>query len=242
MVVRRLAVTIVLAGAVAATAGRPAHTYPGCAAAPGPDLHLRAADGTRIVAHRWGTGTTAVVLVHQYPADLCQWAPYATRLAGLGYRALALDLRGFGRSQHRAYPASLRFAADIAATVKEARREGATRVVIVGASLGANAAVVAAANVRPLVDGMVSLSAPATFRLDAVAAAKHLQVPALYAAAEVDEGGNYARDAKTMLDATPGSDKSIVIVPGAKHGVALVAGPGRVRTAVENFLRSRSAG
>jgi hypothetical protein len=89
---------------------------------------------------------------------------------------------------------------------------------------------------------VVSLSAPATFRLDAVAAAKHLQVPALYAAAEVDEGGIYATDAKTMFDATPVTDKSIAIVPGGKHGVALVAGPGRVRTLVEGFLRTHSAG
>jgi hypothetical protein len=103
-------------------------------------------------------------------------------------------------------------------------------VFVVGASLGANAAIVAAANIRPLVTGVVSLSAPATFRLDAVAAARHLQVPVLYAAAEVDHGGIYAADAKTLLAATPVTDKSAVIVPGAGHGVALVAGPGRVRT------------
>jgi len=238
----RLLATIALACALLAAGATSAPAYPGCPAARGPDLRLRAADNTRIVAHRWGTGTTAVVLVHQSGADLCQWAPYATRLASLGYRALALDLRGAGRSQYRPLPAGLRFSADIAATVKEARREGAKRVFVVGASLGGNAAVVAAANIRPLIDGVVSLSAPASFRLDAVTAAKHLQVPALFAAAEVDEGGIYATDAKTMFDATPVTDKSVAIVPGGKHGVALVAGPGRVRTLVEGFLRTHSAG
>jgi pimeloyl-ACP methyl ester carboxylesterase len=237
---RTLAATIALACSAAAASATAAPAYPGCAGAPGPDLRLRAADNTKIVAHRWGTGKTAVVLVHQSGADLCQWAPYATRLAGLGYRAIALDLRGNGRSQYRPLPAGLRYSADIAAAVKEARREGATRVFVVGASLGANAAVVAAANVRPLVDGVVSLSGPAAFRFDAVAAARHLQVPALYVAAEVDEGGIYANDAQAMFDATPVTDKSVVIVPGAKHGVALVAGPGRVRTLLEGFLRSHS--
>jgi dienelactone hydrolase len=238
----RLLAAIALACAVAAAGASALQAYPGCAGAPGPDLTLRAADNTRIVAHRWGTGKTAVVLVHQSGADLCQWAPYAKRLAGLGYRAFALDLRSNGRSQYRPLPAGLRFTADIAATVKEARREGATRVFVVGASLGANAAVVAAANIRPLITGVVSLSAPGTFRLDAVGAAKHLQVPALYVASEVDEGGIYANDAKTMFDATPVADKSVAIVPGGRHGVALVAGPGRVRTLVEGFLRSHSSG
>jgi dienelactone hydrolase len=236
----RLIAMIALACSGAVTGVTTAHAYPGCAGAPGPDLHLRAADKTKIVAHRWGTGKTAVVLVHQSGADLCQWAPYAKRLASLGYRAFALDLRGNGRSQYRPLPAGLRFTADIAATVKEARREGATRVFVVGASLGANAAVVAAANIRPLITGVVSLSAPATFRLDAVTASKHLQVPALFAAAEVDEGGIYATDAKTLFDATPVTDKSMVVVPGGMHGVALVAGAGRVRTAVESFIRSHS--
>jgi pimeloyl-ACP methyl ester carboxylesterase len=238
----RLLAAIVLGCAVAAAGASAPQAYPGCAGAPGPDLSLRAADNTRIVAHRWGAGKTAVVLVHQSGADLCQWSPYAKRLAGLGYRAFALDLRGNGRSQYRPLPAGLRFTADIAATVKEARREGAQRVFVVGASLGANAAVVAAANVRPPIDGVVSLSAPGTFRLDAVGAAKHLQVPALYVASEVDEGGIYATDAKTMFAATPVKDKSVAIVPGGKHGVALVAAPGRVRTLVEGFLRTHSAG
>lgn len=235
-----LAAAVVCCVLAAGASGAPA--YPGCPAARGPDLTLRAADNTKIVAHRWGTGKRAVVLVHQSGADLCQWAPYAKRLAGLGYRAFALDLRGNGRSQYRPLPAGLRFTADIAATVKEARREGATSVFVVGASLGANAAVVAAANIRPLIDGVVSLSAPGTFRLDAVTAAKHLQVPVLYVAAEVDEGGIYATDAKTMFEATQTTDKSIAVVPGGMHGVALVAGPGKVRTLLEGFLRSHSSG
>ena len=219
-----------------------APAYPGCVLAPGPDLHFRAADGTRIVGHRFGRGKTAIVLVHQSGSDLCQWAPYAKRLAALGYSAIAFDLRGFGESQHRIYPASLRYSADISAAVKEARRLGATRVVVVGASLGANAAIVGAANTRPLVDGVVSLSAPATFRLDAVAAARHLQVPVLYVAAEVDEGGIYAADAKKMYEATPGADKRLEVVPGGVHGVALVAGPGRVRTLLESFIRAHASG
>jgi pimeloyl-ACP methyl ester carboxylesterase len=236
--VRKLLALFAVACALLAAGVSGSPAYPGCA--PGPDLHFRASDGTKLVGHRFGKGSTAIVLVHQYPDDLCQWVPYSKRLASLGYTAIPFDLRGFGLSQRRVGYASLRFAGDIAAAVKTARSLGAKHVIVVGASLGANATVVAGANIRPLVDGIVSLSAPGTFRLDAIGAAGKVNVPALYAAAELDEGGNYARDAKTMYDATPGSDKQLVIVPGAAHGVRLIAGPGKVRTAVESFIRAHS--
>lgn len=212
--------------------------YPGCA--PGPDLQFRAADGTRLVGHRFGHGTTAIVLAHQFGGDVCQWTPYARRLASLGYTAIAFDFRGFGRSQHRTYPASLRYSADISAAVKVARGLGARRVVLVGASIGGNAVIVAAANTRPLVDGVVSLSAPATFRLDAVAAARHLTVPVLYVAGTFDEGGIYRKDAETLYGATAAEDKAIEFAPTAEHGVQLVAHPGKLRNLVEDFIRLHS--
>jgi hypothetical protein len=67
---RRLAVTAVLLCSLAAESVPGVPAYSGCA--PGPDLHLRTADGTRIVGHRWGHRKTVIVLVHQYAGDLCQ--------------------------------------------------------------------------------------------------------------------------------------------------------------------------
>lgn len=224
------AAVVLLAGGGTATA------YAPCSG--GPDLHFRAGDGTRLVGHRWGKGPAFVVLAHQYGGDLCQWAPYAQRLAGLGYTALAFDLRGFGRSQKRYGDALIRYDLDAVAAVKLARSLGAKKVILVGASLGANAVVVAATETP--VDGMASLSAPGTFRLDAVAAARKLTAPALFAAAQLDEGGIYATDARSMYARDPAAGKQLVIVPGTKHGVALVAGPGTVRSKLERFLSARA--
>ena len=156
----------------------------------------------------------------------------------MGYTALAFDLRGFGRSQKRYGDALIRYDRDVVAAAKLARRPRRPKVILVGASLGANAVVAAGAAITPPVDGLVSLSAPGTFRLDAVAAAKRLAVPALFAAGQVDEGGIYATDAKAMYAADPAPGKQLVIVPGAKHGVALVAGPGKVRTELERFAHA----
>ena len=218
--------------------GGAASAYPRCA--PGADLHFKASDGTRLVGHRFGKGATFVVLAHQYGGDMCQWVPYAKRLTSLGYSALAFDLRGFGLSQKRYGNALIRYDLDVAAAAKLARGLGAKKVILVGASLGANAVVAAGAAITPPVNGLVSLSAPGTFRLDAVAAAKRLAVPAFFAAGQVDEGGTYATDARAMYAADPAPGKELVIVPGAKHGVALGAGPGTVRSKLERFLSGRA--
>lgn len=232
---RRIGVVLaVVLAALAATAGSPA--YAGCA--PGPDLHFRAADGTKLVGHRFGAGKTFVVLAHQYGGDLCQWVPYAKRLTSLGYTALAFDLRGFGLSQKRYGDALIRYDRDAVAAAKLAHRLGARKVFLVGASLGANAVLVAAT--ETLIDGVVSLSAPATFRLDAVASAKKLTVPVLYLAGTFD--GTYRAEAMQMYKATASANKSIAFAPTAEHGVALVSHKGKLRDLVERFLASGRAG
>jgi len=233
MVKRVLAVALATLAAGGAAGGAPA--YAPCSGAP--DLAFRAADGTKLVGHRWGKGRTFVVLAHQYGGDTCQWAPYAKRLASLGYTALAFDLRGFGRSQKRYGDALIRYDRDAVAAAKLARSLGARKVFLVGASLGANAVLVAGTQVAPPVAGVVSLSATSTFRLDAVASAKKLRVPVLYMAGSYD--ATYKDEALAMFRATASSDKATAFNQTAEHGVALVSHPGRMRNLVERFLASR---
>ena len=90
-----LALTLALTLAPVPAAGVAAD---GCTPAGG-DLHLRAADGTRLLAHRFGSGKTAVVLGHQSDGTLCQWVPYAKRLASRGYTAIVFDFRNADSSQ-----------------------------------------------------------------------------------------------------------------------------------------------
>ncbi len=213
--------------------GAPIGAADGCTPRAG-DLHFRAADGTRLVGHRFGHGTIAVVLAHQRNGSLCQWTPYARRLAGLGYLAIAFDFRNSGESQVRAYPANQRWGGDVAAAVKVARGLGGKKVFLVGASLGGSAVISAAANVRPLVDGVVSVSGSADLA-DALAAARRLRVPALYLAAKGDR--DFAPDVARLAAATPGK-KQAVVLPGYQHGVDLVAASARARALIEAFLAS----
>lgn len=54
-------------------------------------------DGTRLYAKSWGDGPP-VVLIHGWPLSGDSWDPVSNALADEGFRAIAYDRRGFGRS------------------------------------------------------------------------------------------------------------------------------------------------
>ena len=59
--------------------------------------HIKTADGTALYAREWGTGP-AIVLIHGWPLDADMWEYQAVPLAEQGFRVIAYDRRGFGRS------------------------------------------------------------------------------------------------------------------------------------------------
>ena len=61
-------------------------------------VHMKTRDGVTIYGLEVGTGTTGVVLGHQYFSDHCEFMALARELAGLGYRAVSIDFRGNGLS------------------------------------------------------------------------------------------------------------------------------------------------
>jgi len=201
------------------------------------EIRFKAADGTRLAGYRLGKGRTAVVLAHQSRGDACQWAGYAKRLARLGYLVIAFDFRGYGDSQTRGGRAAFRLAADVAAATRAARARGAQKVFVVGASMGGTAVLAAAANIRPNVSGVVSLSGPAFFSsLDALKLAPRLTVPALYVVGQLDS--DFVPDAQKLYDAAASADKAIHVLPIAQHGVDLVRYDAQARALVEEFIRS----
>lgn len=240
-----LLVTVTLAAAAAVADAPGAGTVHDCVNGNG--LWFRAADGTRLVGHRFGGkrpgARTVVVLAHMSEGDLCVWVPYARRLAAKGFFAFPFDFRGHGFSEGQENHSKV--AADIAAAVRAVRGLGGRKVVLVGASLGGIGAVVAAPKLRPPVQGIVSVSGPAAIagELNARPAAPRLRVPTLYLAAARDQNGPYdfAADAQELYDATGTSEKRIEVVPGALHGTFLVDGSARVRAALERFLRRPAA-
>jgi pimeloyl-ACP methyl ester carboxylesterase len=236
--VRLLLLLGALLAVVTSTAGAaPERTAHDCVR--GGELFFNAADGTKLVGHRFGKGTTAVILTHQSEGDLCDWLPYAKRLASKGYFAFPIDFRGYGFSDTP--PAGpYRYAQDIAAATKALRKLGKKKVFVVGASMGALAAVVAGANVSPPLAGVVSVSAPTRFRgMDGVKAGPRLRVPTLFLAATEDDNAGYdfSADAQALHRTAATTDKRLELLPGSLHGIALVGGSARARASIERFLQ-----
>jgi predicted TIM-barrel fold metal-dependent hydrolase/pimeloyl-ACP methyl ester carboxylesterase len=121
------------------------------------------ADGGRIEADAYGSGTHAVVLAHGGRFDKESWADQARALAETGFRVLALDFRGHGGSRGPGAedPLAAPLHEDVLAAVRHLRAGGARTVSVIGASMGGSAAAEASAAGGPgAIDRLVVLGAP----------------------------------------------------------------------------------
>jgi pimeloyl-ACP methyl ester carboxylesterase len=95
---------------------------------------IEARDGTRLHAKVWGEGRP-VVLIHGWPLSGDSWDPVANALAEQGFRAIAYDRRGFGRSEQPSSGYDYdTFADDLGAVIEE--YAGGQDVALVGFSMG----------------------------------------------------------------------------------------------------------
>jgi non-heme chloroperoxidase len=59
--------------------------------------HIKTSDGNKLYIKDWGTGRP-VILLHGWPLSSDSWDDQAMAIANAGFRAIAYDRRGFGRS------------------------------------------------------------------------------------------------------------------------------------------------
>ena len=95
--------------------------------------YVQARDGTNLYYKDWGSGPP-VVLIHGWPVNADMWEQQQTALAEQGFRAIAYDRRGFGRSDQpwSGYDYDT-FADDLAAIIETLDLRG---VALVGFSMG----------------------------------------------------------------------------------------------------------
>jgi dienelactone hydrolase len=174
-------------------------------------LRFFTADDRPLVGVQLGSGPVGIVLAHGSNGSLCEWIGYARELAAAGYRVLPYD----------AGPEFNGVGLDAEAAIEALRRAGAQKVVVMGSSLGALAALVGGAAVHVQPDAVVSLSAPDSVGyLHGLEAVARLRSPVLFMAAEDDQP--FSDSARALYAAAVSPDKQLRVVPGSVHGSSLL--------------------
>ena len=168
-----------------------------------------------------------IVLLHALGGVKEDWLPAAEFLAGKGFHVVAIDFRGHGRSASPYAFESFserdfaRLPLDAQAAVDYAFSAGDVKVTLVGASIGANAALATAAS-DSRVKAVALLSPGLDYRgIDAVYYARSFSGRLLAFAAEGDE---YSFKSGKEI-ASLSQSFEFIPLPGGAHGVKL-AGEG----------------
>ncbi len=99
-----------------------------------------------------------VILLHGFPTFWWTWRHQLVTLADAGYRAVAMDMRGYGGSDHTPHGYDpLTLAADVAGVV---RTLGETEAIVVGHGWGGLVAWTVASRHPELVSGLVAVGMP----------------------------------------------------------------------------------
>lgn len=156
--------------------------------------------GTTIEATAYGSGECAVVLVPQINLDRGSWQPQAEMLAGMGHLALAIDEDPDNR------------AASVRGAIRHLRQQqGVSTLVLLGASTGGEAVVVANAETDAAVDGTITLSAAGGAEY-----APELQGRSLFVVSKADED-RFVRIAQELHREAPDPEQ-LVEYEGGAHG------------------------
>jgi pimeloyl-ACP methyl ester carboxylesterase len=186
------------------------------AAAAQQHVSFSTSDGWVIFADLYGTGARGIVLVHGGRFEKSSWEPQARVLVKAGFRALAIDLRGYGLSKEGPPAARGEYGSplDVLAAVQYLHAHGAKTVSVVGASMGGDAAEAALAEAGPgEIDRVVLLAH------GAYGPAEKLKGPKLFIVSRDDpgpEGEPRLTRIRAQYEKAP-EPKQLLILDGSAH-------------------------
>ena len=178
---------------------------------PGVAVHFSTQDHLQLDGLLYGHGsTTAIICSHQHPGSKEDWYDSAPWFAARGFMVLAYDFRGWGESQGPFEVSKLD--KDVFAAITFVHSRGAKKVILLGASMGADISLIAAAETQ--VAGVIALSPEYLFGLS------DTQIRAIFAPKLLINSINdsYVADTQQMFQqARP--PKALHLYPGNAHGV-----------------------
>jgi acetyl esterase/lipase len=181
-------------------------------------------DRLTIIGTYWGAASRpapAVLLLHMLGGRKEDWLPFATKLRGAGYNVLAIDLRGYGETggqpDWNKAPEDVK---SIFARLSKLPGVESYRVSIVGASIGANLALVACADL-PDCRSVVLLSPALDYQGVKTddALTRYGNRPVLIAASK---GDTPSGSDSAALDKLAKGQHRLLIYEGSVHGLTLI--------------------
>lgn len=164
------------------------------------------ADGGSVDANLYGDGTHAVLLAHGAIFNKESWHMLAERLDREGLTVLAINFRGYGKSR----PGTLRGEQqeDVLAGIRYLTGRGATRISMLGASMGGGAVAEAAALIADgEIDNLILLAAVPS------GAAERMSGRKLFIVSE----GDAMRPSVTEQFERARDPKLLAVLPGDAH-------------------------
>jgi pimeloyl-ACP methyl ester carboxylesterase len=174
-----------------------------------------AEDGGVVYADVYGEGDRGVVLAHGGQFHKESWDKQARTLTAAGFRVLALDFRGYGKSRGPgdSDPMDAPLHLDVLAAVRYLRKAGAESVSVVGGSMGGGAAGDASVASQPgEIDRVVFLGAAPNQPAD------KLKSATLFIVARNDASGDGPRlpGIKAQYEKAP-QPKELIVLDGSAH-------------------------
>ena len=179
-------------------------------------VHFLTSDHVQLAGLLYGSGKTAVICSHELRTTKIIWSDSGIpqRLAARGYMVLAYDFRGNGDSAGQFD--STKLDVDLRAAIVFVHQQGATRIVLLGSSMGGTATLKVAAS-EP-VAAVITLSAPQDFGVNVSDTdVKAIQAPKLFVNSRDD---TFSSDTIHMYTiASP--PKEIHLYTGSAHGTSI---------------------
>ncbi len=203
-------------------------------------VHFSTPDNVQLGGLLYGQGKTAVICSHMlgYTKSIWPESGIVQRLALRGYLVLAYDFRGYGDSiGSPTIRNNTTFNdVDLRAAIAFMRQQGATKIVLLGASMGGTASLSVASSIP--VDAVITLSAPQNFASGVTDdQVKAMNMPKLFVNSQED---SYASETQHMYDIAS-QPKVLQMYPGGAHGTAIFDDNGvdltqRILTFVSQYI------
>ncbi len=191
----------------------------------------------------------AVVLIHQGGSDRTEWNAFVPRLTEQGYVTLAYDVRGHGQSDSvkniyvlfndpAQAPLDLEAALDYLRSLEFVNPK---KIAIVGSSIGANLACVAAGRAAYRIKTAVAISGKTQAVRDLAGALPRddFRMNSVFYISSMESGGQRAKWAREMYEQTTGPRQLAIIEKSRAHGVSIFKDEPKLVDQILKWLRDR---